>query len=261
MPRRRPRKKTEATETVYAANYLKQYYIILFMYDIIFPVGGLVFVNILGINLFYSYYTNVNKNPNELTIDNINMFIIFFYNSINWSIFAIWNNDLWIFLAGVFMPIGSILCVLILYGTLQPQKKNEVFCIFVSLYIYLLAYIVLICYTPLHENVKNTIVNYSLLFFNMCNLMAPLTSAINIIKTKSTKTLYLPFTLVNISSSTLWMIYGIMLNNYYLVSVNCVGIFTATVELILFGYYNIIISPAYNNEITVNLQARNAGTV
>ena len=150
------------------------------MLNIIFPLTGLILINILGLNLFYSYYSNVNKQNNDLSINNIFIFIIFFFNSINWNIFALWYNDLWIFLAGLCMPIGSILCIMLLYNTLTKIKKRIVEIIFFISYLYIILYIILISFVPLSINIKNSIVNYSLLF-NIFNCLTPLSSFIEII--------------------------------------------------------------------------------
>lgn len=221
------------------------------MSSIIFPIGGVILINFLGLNLFYSYYINVDKqsdsldsqplilleNSTELTINNIFIFITFFFNSINWTIFALWYNDLWIFLGGLCMPIGSILCVMLLYTTLNKLQKRKVEIIFILAYLYLLTYIILINYVPINIDTKNLIVNYSLLF-NIFYFISPLSSFIEIVKNKSTKTLYLPFTVINMIASTLWLVYGILLNNYFLIAIYSTGILTALIETTLYIYYN-----------------------
>jgi solute carrier family 50 protein (sugar transporter) len=206
------------------------------MANIIFPIFGLILVNGLGLNLFYSYYNNVYST--ELTINNIFIFITFFFNSINWSIFALWYNDLWIFLGGICMPIGSILCIMLLYTTLNQNQKRKVELSFILGYFYILLYVILINYVPLSIDTKNYIVNYSLLF-NIFYFISPLSSILSIIESKSTKMLYLPFTIINMIASSLWLIYGIMLNNYFLISIYSLGIVTSFTETILYFHYNL----------------------
>jgi uncharacterized protein with PQ loop repeat len=216
------------------------------MSNIFFPVGGLVLINILGFNLFYSYYSNINKQNNELTINNIFIFIVFFFNSINWMMYGLFKNNLWIFLAGICMPIGSILCIMLLYNTLTNIKKRILEIIFFLAYLYILVYIIIINFAPLDTNIKNLIINYSLLF-NIFYFITPLLSFITIIKNKNTKTLYLPFTMINITASTLWLVYGIILNNYFLISIYALGIMTSIIEINLLIYYNFCI-PKYTLE-------------
>lgn len=211
------------------------------MYNLIFPISGLLLVNFLGLNLFNTYYQNVDKLPEEIIELNIFIFTIFFFNSINWMIFSLWYNDLWIFLGGICMPIGSILCVLLLYNTLSKINKRYIEAIFIFAYIYILLYVIIINYIPIDIDIKNTIVNYSLLF-NIFYFITPLSSIITIIKNKSTKTLYLPFTIINTSSSVLWLVYGILLNNYFLIAIYSLGLLTALIEIILYLYYNITCS-------------------
>jgi uncharacterized protein with PQ loop repeat len=213
----------------------------------LFPIFGLILVNFLGLNLFYSYYTNVDKQTDaqpliqientELTINNIFIFITFFFNSINWSIFALYYNDLWIFLGGVTIPIGSILCIMLLYTTINKIQKRRVEIAFILGYLYILTYIILISYIPINIETKTLIANYSLLF-NIFYFVSPLSSFIEIIKNKSTKTLYLPFTIINMGASTLWLVYGILLNNYFLIAIYATGVLTSIIETILYIYYN-----------------------
>jgi uncharacterized protein with PQ loop repeat len=208
------------------------------MYSLIFPISGLLLVNFLGLNLFNTYYQNVDKLPEEICELNIFIFTIFFFNSMNWIIFSLYYNDLWIFLAGVTMPIGSILCILLLYNTISKINKRYIELIFIFAYIYILSLVIIINYTPISIDVKNSIVNYSLLF-NIFSFITPLSTIITIIKNKNTKTLYLPFTIINNAASILWLVYGILLNNYFLIAIYSVGILTSLIEIILYMYYNI----------------------
>jgi hypothetical protein len=202
------------------------------MYEIIFASFGLAFSNCLGLNLFYTIHMDLVKDSNFL------IFIILFYNSINWIIYSVWFNNLYLLLASIFVPFGSFSCMIISFHHLSHLQKN-IFAITSSiLYIFFIIYIALLRFSNLEHYVKNYIVDYSLIFNVIASIM-PLTSIVSIIKNRSTKTLYIPFTIINAISSILWLNYSLIINNYFLIFVFSFGIFTSLIESILHIYCNV----------------------
>lgn len=201
------------------------------MYEIIFASFGLVFTNCLGLNLFYTIYQKATNDCNVL------IFIILFYNSLNWIIYSIWFNDLFLFLASIFVPVGSFSCMVISYHDLSDEKKAKFVIVYITFYIFIILYIALLRFSNLEENVKNSIVNYSLIL-NMIASIMPLTSISSIIKNGTTKKLYIPFTIINAVSSVLWLNYSLIKNNNFLISVFSFGILTSIVESSLYVYCN-----------------------
>jgi hypothetical protein len=201
------------------------------MYEIIFASFGLFFSNCLGLNLFYTIHQNVIKDCNFL------IFIILFYNSINWIFYSIWFNDLYIFLGSIFVPIGSFSCMINSFHHLSHEQKKIFAIIFCIFYILFIVYIALLRFSNLENNLKNYIVNYSLILNVIASIM-PLTSIVSIIKNHTTKTLYIPFTIINAVSSVLWLNYSLIINNNFLIFVFSFGIFTSLIESILYIYCN-----------------------
>ena len=37
------------------------------MYELLYPIFGIILINSLGLNLYYTYYQNVDKNIEEIT--------------------------------------------------------------------------------------------------------------------------------------------------------------------------------------------------
>lgn len=207
------------------------------MYEIIFASCGIILSNVLGLNLLYTYIQNINKEKEENIEYNILIFTILFYNSIDWIVYSLWFNNLFLFIGSLIVPIGSLMCIVIFYNFLSIEKKKIFTIIAILLYIFLIIYILLLQFINIDVNIKNSIVNYSLIFNIVASIM-PLTSIITIIKNKSTKTLYIPFTVINIVSSILWLNYGILLNNYFLIFIFAFGIFTSIIEIFIYTIFN-----------------------
>lgn len=186
------------------------------MYDIIFASCGLILSNLLGLNLFYTYIKNIkNENKDEVT-NNILIFTILFYNSINWIIYSLWFNNLYFFLGTLSVPLGSLMCIITCYDALSIEKKYHFTIIFTFFHVLLITYILLLQFVNLNIDIKNSIVNYSL-GLNIIVSLIPLTSIIIIIRDKSTQRLYIPFTMINAAASLLWLNYGLLLNNDFLI--------------------------------------------
>ena len=203
------------------------------MSELVYPIIGIIITNILGGNLIYTYYKN--KDLLDKEKQNINIFAIIFFNSINWAIYSIWFNYLFIFLGSILILIGSFLCITIYYEETHNKKLFEL--IVFLYYIYLIIYISILCFSNIDINIKNTIVNYSLIS-NFFYFIAPYTNIYNIIITKSTETLYLPFTILNLIGSCVWLVYGINNNSIFQIAVYSFGLMTTIIEFLLIIIYN-----------------------
>ena len=127
------------------------------------------------------------------------------------------------------------------YNFLSVEKKRFFEILNITFYILLIVYVILLKFSNIDENVKNTIVNYSLVINILTGIM-PLTSIIVIIKNRSTETLYIPFTIINAVSSILWLNYGILLNNIFLIFIFAFGLLTSLIEIFFYVTYNTLMS-------------------
>jgi uncharacterized protein with PQ loop repeat len=215
------------------------------MYELIFASCGLILSNLLGLNLLYTYIKNINKESGDKITSNILIFTILFYNSINWIIYSFWFNNLFLFLGSLCVPLGSFLCITTSYDILSTEKKIYFTIITIIFYILLIVYVLILKFTNINENIKDNIVNYSL-GLNIIVSVMPLSSILIIIKNKSTQTLYIPFTIINAIASLLWLNYGIILNNNFLIFIFAFGLLASIVEIILYIIYNPLFSSHFN---------------
>jgi uncharacterized protein with PQ loop repeat len=207
------------------------------MYELIFASCGLILSNLLGLNLLYTYIKNIeNENEDRIT-SNILIFTILFYNSINWIIYSFWFNNLFLFLGSICVPLGSFMCISTFYSILSIEKKIYFTIITIIFYILLIVYVLILKFTNIDKNIKDNIVNYSLVLNIIVSIM-PLSSILIIIKNKSIQTLYIPFTIINAIASLLWLNYGIILNNNFLIFIFAFGLLTSIIEIVLYIIYN-----------------------
>ncbi|KAK9513829.1 hypothetical protein VZT92_027332 [Zoarces viviparus] len=77
--------------------------------------------------------------------------------------------------------------------------------------------------------------------------LSPLTDLVQIVRTGDVKCLSFPLTVATFFTSTSWVLYGLQLNDYYLVVPNSPGIFTSLIRLYLFWRFASVNqrSPAY----------------
>ncbi|XP_031709421.1 sugar transporter SWEET1 [Anarrhichthys ocellatus] len=77
--------------------------------------------------------------------------------------------------------------------------------------------------------------------------LSPLTDLVQIVRTGDVKCLSFPLTVATFFTSTSWVLYGLQLNDYYIVVPNSPGIFTSLLRLYLFWRFASVTqrSPAY----------------
>ncbi|XP_075965633.1 sugar transporter SWEET1 [Anarhichas minor] len=77
--------------------------------------------------------------------------------------------------------------------------------------------------------------------------LSPLTDLVQIVRTGDVKCLSFPLTVATFFTSTSWVLYGLQLNDYYILVPNSPGIFTSLLRLYLFWRFASVTqrSPAY----------------
>ncbi|KAM6935379.1 sugar transporter SWEET1 [Lycodopsis pacificus] len=77
--------------------------------------------------------------------------------------------------------------------------------------------------------------------------LSPLTDLVQIVRTGDVKCLSFPLTVATFFTSTSWVLYGLQLNDYYIMVPNSPGIFTSLIRLYLFWIFAPVNqrSPAY----------------
>jgi uncharacterized protein with PQ loop repeat len=206
------------------------------MYAIIYPICGIILSDFLGFNLMITHIKNINREDDRKLEYNILIFTVLFFSSINWIIYSLWFNNILIFMGSIIVPIGSSLCNIGFYNLLSVEKKQTFTVIYTVFYLFVVVYVAILKFSPISNEIKDMMVNYSLTI-NVLSCIAPLTPLIDMVKTKSTEKLYLPYTVINMTSSILWLIYGITLNNFFLMAVFAFGIVTSSIEIFVYFLY------------------------
>ncbi|KAK2844608.1 hypothetical protein Q5P01_011267 [Channa striata] len=70
--------------------------------------------------------------------------------------------------------------------------------------------------------------------FTVSMYLSPLTDLVAIVRSGNVQRLSFPLTVATILTSTSWVLYGLQLNDYYIVVPNTPGIFTSLIRFYLF---------------------------
>ncbi|XP_049866659.1 sugar transporter SWEET1 [Pectinophora gossypiella] len=87
------------------------------------------------------------------------------------------------------------------------------------------------------ELLLRTVLGILASFFTLVTISAPMSKLIHVIKTRSTECLPFPLILMSFLVSSLWTLYGYIIQDYFLQTVNVVGAVLAIAQLSLFLIY------------------------
>jgi hypothetical protein len=219
-----------------------------FSSGIIFSILIIILINSLVLNQLHLYSKCITKENIEYSIL---ILTILLYNSVNWIMYSIWYQNMWLCLACLSIPLGSLMFIIPIYDSLTYMGKKIFQIVSGTFNIYLVIYIFLLNFSDIDTNTKTSIVNYSLLI-NMFTLVIPLASLSIVFRDKSVKTVYVPITIMNIIQSVVWLKYGMILNNMLLISIYCFGLIALLVEILLYAIYNKTIND-YEKEKEMNV--------
>jgi hypothetical protein len=220
-----------------------------FSYGLIFSIFQLFLIEYLVLNLLYTCSQGVTKENKEYRIL---IFTTLFHNSVNWVIYSIWYKNIWLFLTCFTILLGSLMCIIHSYDLLSYTGKKVFQIVSVTFNTFFLIYMFSLNFLDININSKNAIVNFSLLI-NTSLLVIPLASLSIIVRKKSVKTVCIPITMMNLLQSAVWLNYGMILSNYYLISVYCFGLIAIFIEILLYAIYNYNMIHNYEKEKDMNI--------
>ncbi|CAL8329130.1 unnamed protein product [Lota lota] len=81
----------------------------------------------------------------------------------------------------------------------------------------------------------------------VCMYASPLTDLVGIVRSRNLQCLSFPLTVATFFTSTSWVLYGLQLDDYYIMVPNTPGIFTSLIRLFLFWRFSSVreMSPGY----------------
>ncbi|MEE6491762.1 hypothetical protein FKM82_016358 [Ascaphus truei] len=189
------------------------------------------------LSMFSSGLSDLRQMVTARSVDNIQFlpFLTTGLNNMGWLYYGYLKND-WTLIT--VNSIGATLQTLYLLAYLfyAAEKRCLLYQILFSLGVLLVGY----SYFHLWVSDVTTRLNQLGLFcsiFAICMYLSPLTDLTKIIRTKSTKCLSFPLTVATFLTATSWVLYGLQLNDPYIMVPNFPGIVTSVLRFWLFWQY------------------------
>lgn len=204
------------------------------MLFIIFPILGVVLTNLLGINILKSYIDNrllFVKEYNEL------LFYITFFNCFSWLIYGIIRNDIYIFLSVICSLISCFLFIQLLYKNMNSKKLFYIEIVSSAFIIYFMSLTIVINFIPnLSSNLIENIVGITTIITSIMNNFSPMIILTKVIQTNSNSLIYLPQALIGFINLSCWLVYGVIIKDYFQVISNVISILFCFIQIIIYYY-------------------------
>ncbi|XP_047453688.1 sugar transporter SWEET1 [Mugil cephalus] len=192
---------------------------------------------VFTVGMFSTGLSDLKKMKESKSTDNIQFlpFLTTCLNNLGWLYYGILKSDHTIILVNF---IGAVLQILyIIMYILYTKQKRQVISQTVT------AAIVLTCgwfyfttfLTEGESRLNQLGLTCSVVTVSM--YMSPLTDLVNIVRSGNVQCLSFPLTVATFFTSTSWVLYGLQLNDSYIVVPNTPGIFTSLIRFYLFWKY------------------------
>ena len=161
-------------------------------------------------------------------------------NCIAWLGYSFYKKDWFVycanqpgFLLGVFYTLTAI--------GLSNKRTQDMMMMILLILCFVLPFIAVILNLGLGESVTNekkTFV-WGLLcnFILVCYYTAPLSTLLQVVRTKSAATLHWPSCLMNLINGTCWVAYGIAIKDYFIACPNAAGMILSLIQMTLIAIY------------------------
>ncbi|XP_068108626.1 sugar transporter SWEET1 isoform X2 [Hyperolius riggenbachi] len=172
------------------------------------------------------------------SVDNIQFlpFLTTDLNNLGWFYYGYLKSDATLMTVNT---IGAALQTLymVAYIFYSTEKRQPVSRVIATLVILVLAFFYFSQLVPDMNDRLNQLGLFCSVF-TISMYLSPLADLAQIIRTKSTKCLSLPLTITTFLASTSWVLYGLQLNDAYIMVPNLPGIVTSLVRIWLFWRYS-----------------------
>lgn len=197
-------------------------------FDII-PIAGIILSNIFGINLIYTF----NQNKEEYPVKEYNklLFPILFINNINWFLFGILYEDLYITLSCLIGTFGTFLTTMLFYkySDIYTMRLIEIILNIFMLYVILIIYLKI--FFVVYNDIILEIISTTTIITHVITYTIPFYTIKKIIDSGNTESIYTPFTFIGFINSFLWTIYGFNQNSMYQIIPNGYGILSSFIQI------------------------------
>lgn len=172
-------------------------------------------------------------------------------NCIGWFIYGLLKRDYFIFFSnvpGILIALFSIVTAMSIYSQHTkpfeelPEKYTQLEALLVVIFL-LWCVVSLVAVQGFNQFADPMAQMQSLVgilssFFAICYYGAPLSTMVEVIRTKDTSTMYGPMIVCNVANSFLWTCYGLAISDVNLAVPNGLGVVLGIVQLfVLFIYY------------------------
>lgn len=212
------------------------------MIKIIFPILGVILTNLFGFSIFKSYILNRDQLMNEY---NEILFYLILFNGLLWLLYGVILKDIFIFLSSITSIISSFGFIQILYKHIKTEKKIYIEILTICGLLYILFIIYLLNFTLIDYLIIRRLVGISCILITIAINISPLLIIKQVIIERNTELIYLPQIFINSINYLSWLIYAIIIDDYFLIIPNIICLF---ILLFVFIIY-LIIKIKNNNKI------------
>ncbi|XP_069506249.1 sugar transporter SWEET1 [Ambystoma mexicanum] len=205
------------------------------MPDTMAILSGLCIIFTVG--MFSTGLSDLRKMFSTRSVENIQFlpFLTTDLNNLGWFYYGYLKED-WTLMTVNSIGITLQTLYIMVYLRFTPEKGPVLLKCLASLAVLVVGY----CYFYLQiPDVAKRLDRLGLFFsiFTIGMYMSPLTDLAKIIKTKSTKCLSFSLTVATFLTSTSWVLYGMQMNDLYIMVPNVPGILTSVLRFWLFWQY------------------------
>jgi len=213
--------------------------------------------------LFSSPYTAVHKAKEEGSLGQLNShpIVVSYAQCCMWLVYTMCLNDVCMLLAnlGGAMITLDMIIICSQIGT-EQQRRDLLYLSVASTFLtWTMGFLVLPPGALLHENGKE-IVGWLAVGLSLVMFASPLSTIIEVIKTKDASSIYLPLTFASILCAGLWASYGLMLNEWPIAGPNIFGLLSSFTQLSLRCCYPALEEDSIN-EVSTEEMTASAGKI
>ncbi|KAM8870223.1 sugar transporter SWEET1 [Spinachia spinachia] len=206
---------------------------------------------VFTVGMFSTGLTDLKKMRESKSAENIQFlpFLTTCLNNLGWLYYGLLKTDRTIVLVNI---IGALLQVLyiIVYLHYTKQKRLVMTQTLAAGTVLTLAWFYFTTILP-EGDTRLSQLGLTCSAVTVSMYLAPLTDLVQIVRTGDVTCLSFPLTVATFFTSTSWVLYGLRLNDYYIVVPNTPGILTSLVRLYLFWRFASVnlSSPAYKSTV------------
>ncbi|KAM9852481.1 sugar transporter SWEET1 [Aulostomus maculatus] len=203
---------------------------------------------VFTVGMFSTGLTDLKRMQVSKSADNIQFlpFLTTCLNNLGWLYYGILKRDQTIVLVNA---IGALLQILyiVFYFHYTKQKKQVMTQTFAAATVLTCGWFYFTTFLPQGDAQLNQLgLTCSVVTVSM--YLSPLTDLVEIVRSGDVQRLSFPLTVATIFTSTSWVLYGLQLNDYYIVVPNTPGILTSLIRFYLFWRFaSVNQSPSYKS--------------